>query len=77
MQNGLSPAQMLMGRRILTNLPIHEDLLTPKGHKVETDKEKQKQQHDERAKQLHDLKPGDHVRIRDHVSAKRGGTTLI
>ncbi|XP_055731765.1 metaxin-1-like [Salvelinus fontinalis] len=31
LQNGLSPAQMLMGRRIRTNLPIHEDLLTPRG----------------------------------------------
>lgn len=73
LQNGLSPAQMLMGRRIRTNLPIHEDLLTPKGAlKVKMDKEKekqkQKQQHDVKAKQLRDLKPGEHVRIRDHVT---------
>ena len=35
LQNGLSPAQMLMGRRIRSNLPVNEDLLTPKGaHKV-------------------------------------------
>ena len=73
LQNGLSPAQMLMGRRIRTNLPILEDLLTPKGaHKVKVakikEKQKQKQQHDKRAKHLRDLKPGEHVRIRDHVT---------
>jgi len=35
LQNGLSPAQMLMGRRIRSNLPVNEDLLTPKSaHKV-------------------------------------------
>ena len=73
LQNGLSPPQMLMERRIRTNLPILEDLLTPKGaHKVKVakikEKQKQKQQHDKRAKHLRDLKPGEHVRIRDHVT---------
>ena len=39
LQNGLSPAQMLMGRWIRTNRPILEDLLTPKGaHKVKVAK---------------------------------------
>lgn len=70
LQNGLSPAQMLMGRRIRSNLPISEDLLTPKGaHKVkhakERQKEKQKQLHDRSAKQLPTLKLGDRVRLRD------------
>lgn len=72
LQNSLSPAQMLMGRRIQTNLPIHEDLLTPKGaHEVKMDKEKkwkQKQQHDKRAKQLRVLMLREHVRIKDHVT---------
>ncbi|KAL1266977.1 hypothetical protein QQF64_002652 [Cirrhinus molitorella] len=31
LQNVLSPAQMLMSRMICTNLPIHQDLLTPVG----------------------------------------------
>ena len=31
LQNGQSPAQMLMGRRIHTNLPMHDHLLKPKG----------------------------------------------
>ena len=62
-----------MGRRIRTNLSILEDLLTPKGaHKVKVAKikenQKQKQKHDKRAKHLCDLKPGKHVRIRDHVT---------
>lgn len=70
LQNGLSPAQMLMGRRIRSNLPVNEDLLTPKGaHKVrkakEEQKAKQKQLHDRTAKHLPMLKPGDTVRLRD------------
>ena len=73
LQNGLSPAQVLMGRHLRTNLPMHENLLTPKGaHKIridkEKDKEKQKQQHNKRAKKLHRLRPGEQVRIRDHVT---------
>lgn len=73
LQNGLSPAQMLMGRRLRTNLPIHENLLTPKGaHKIKIDKEKdkvkQKQHHDKRAKKLRVLRPGERVTIRDHVT---------
>lgn len=44
LQNGLSPAQMLMGRRIRTNLPIHEDLLTPRGaHKVKLEGKTERQ----------------------------------
>lgn len=70
LQNGLSPAQMLMGRRIRSNLPVNEDLLTPKNaHKVrnarEEQKVKQKQLYDRTAKHLPMLKPGDVVRLRD------------
>uniref|UniRef100_A0A674NW69 Gypsy retrotransposon integrase-like protein 1 n=1 Tax=Takifugu rubripes TaxID=31033 RepID=A0A674NW69_TAKRU len=70
LQNGLSPAQMLMGRRIRSNLPVCEDLLTPKGasrirKSKEGQKEKQRQLHDRKAKHLPMLKPGDNVRLRD------------
>lgn len=70
LQNGLSPAQMLMGCRIRSNLPISEDFLTPKSaHKVrkerERQKQKQKQLHDRTAKRLPTLKRGDRVRLRD------------
>lgn len=69
-QNGLSRAQMLMGRRIRSNLPVCEDLLTPEGasrikNSKEGQKEKQRQLHDRKAKHLPMLKPGDVVRLRD------------
>uniref|UniRef100_A0A8C7QE35 Gypsy retrotransposon integrase-like protein 1 n=1 Tax=Oncorhynchus mykiss TaxID=8022 RepID=A0A8C7QE35_ONCMY len=65
LQNELSPAQIMMGRRIRNNLT-----LTPRGaHKVklakEKQKDKQKQRHDKSARHLPELKPGDHVRLRD------------
>nr|XP_054602637.1 uncharacterized protein K02A2.6-like [Nothobranchius furzeri] len=70
LQNGMSAAQMLMGRRIRSNLPVNEDLLTPKtAHKVKEAKDgqkvKQKQLHDRTARHLPSLKPGDKVRLRD------------
>ena len=60
----------LMGRRIRSNLPISEDLLTPKGaHKIRKEKVKQKEEqkrlHDRTAKRLPTLKHGDRVRLRD------------
>lgn len=71
LENGLSPAQMLMGRRIRTNLPIREDLLdTPHTSLVKTfklkQKIKQKRLYDRKAKPLTALKPGDTVKIRNH-----------
>lgn len=70
LQNGPSSAHMLMGRRIRSNLPVSEDLLTPKGaskvrKEKERQKEKQKQLHDRMAKRLSTLKRGDRVRLRD------------
>lgn len=67
LQNGLSPTQMLMGRRRRTNLPVMEDLLTPRGaHKIKADKErgkqKQKRLYDKGVKKLPVLRPGDQVR---------------
>lgn len=71
LENGLSPAQMLMGRRIRTNLPIREDLLdTPHTSLVKSfklkQKIKQKRLYDRKAKPLTALKPGDTVKIRNH-----------
>ncbi len=73
LQNGLSPAQMLMGRRIRTNLPIHQDLLTPAGaNRINEAKQqlknKQKENYDKKAKTLRKLKPGDRVRILNHAT---------
>lgn len=76
LQNGLSPAQMLMGRRIRTNLPIHQALLTPAGaNKIKAAKQqhkiKQREKYDKKAKTLQRLKPGDRVRILNHASGTR------
>lgn len=70
LQNRLPPAQMLMGRCIRSNLPVNEDLLTPKSaHKVrkvkEEQKVKQKPLYDRTAKHLPMLKPGGMVHLRD------------
>lgn len=71
LQNGLSPAQMLMGRRIRANLPISDELLNTHNSALvrlskERQQEKQKLYHDRRAKSLSDLRSGDQVRLRDH-----------
>ncbi|XP_061887621.1 uncharacterized protein K02A2.6-like isoform X2 [Entelurus aequoreus] len=69
LQNGLSPAQMLMGRRIRSNLPVNEDLLTPKGaHKIRHTKEVQKA----KQKQLHD-RTAKHLPMLRHLETKRTG----
>lgn len=74
LQNGLSPAQLLMGQRLRTNLPVKEELLTPTGaHKIKDNREKgkpkQKPQHDSRAKELPVLRPGDQVCVWDHLAS--------
>ncbi len=86
-QKGLSPVQMLMGRRIRTNLPIHQDLLTLAGvNKIKEAKQqlknKQKENYDKKAKTLQKLKPGDRVRILNHATGtrscwKRISTTVV
>ncbi|KAJ8353520.1 hypothetical protein SKAU_G00210870 [Synaphobranchus kaupii] len=64
---GFSPAQLLMGRRLWTNLPIMENLLkTKEGEKVrkfkEQQKSKQKLYYDRGTRNLPELHPGDNVR---------------
>jgi len=66
---------MLMGRRIRSNLPVNEDLLTPKStHKVrkvkEEQKVKQKLLYDRTAKHPPKLKSGDMVRLSDISTGK-------
>lgn len=68
---GQSPAQLLMGRRIRSNLPIHSDLLKTKDSKTvcrkkEKQQKKQKMYYDRKARELPPLKPGDKVVIRDY-----------
>ena len=74
MHNGYSPAEMLMGRRLRTDLPVDpntllpripdHDLIAAKEHKY---KAKMKQSYDNRykTKELPELEAGDSVYIRD------------
>ncbi|XP_053326251.1 uncharacterized protein K02A2.6-like [Spea bombifrons] len=67
---GYSPAQLLMGRRLRTNLPMKDDLLARRtGAQVkqfkENQKEKQKVYFDSRVKSLPELHKGEKVRIKD------------
>uniref|UniRef100_A0AAR2M2X3 Reverse transcriptase zinc-binding domain-containing protein n=1 Tax=Pygocentrus nattereri TaxID=42514 RepID=A0AAR2M2X3_PYGNA len=91
LQNSLSPAQILMGRRLRTNLPMHENLLTPKGaHKIKIDKEKDKEKQKTATRQKsketarikawrtsQDQRSCDRHLESAGFSAKRGGTTLL
>lgn len=61
---------MLIGRRIRSNLPVNEDLLTAKGafrirRAKEDQKAKRRQLHDQKVKHMPMLKPGDVVRLKD------------
>ena len=66
---GLSPAQLLMGRRLRTRLPLHRSLLKPQlvnqkhvQHSLNHRQKKQKEYYDRGTRKLNDLKPGDRVR---------------
>ncbi|XP_033643379.1 uncharacterized protein LOC117303321 [Asterias rubens] len=74
LQNGLSPSELLMGRKLKTTLPILPSNLHPKAQQDQTIRQKEeayrtKQQHNfnlrHRAKTLTTLHPGDSVWIRD------------
>ncbi|KAA0714109.1 Retrovirus-related Pol polyprotein from transposon opus [Triplophysa tibetana] len=65
---GMSPAQLLMGRRLKTKLPTSSKLLTPKGSKKVQEQLKQRQlkqkmYYDKNTKQLPEISPGDKVRV--------------
>lgn len=70
---GVSPAQLLMGRRLRSNLPIQTDLLkTNEGNSVkkfkEQQKTKQKFYYDRGTKNLPELHAGDQVRFKDKTN---------
>ena len=71
LQNGLSPAQMLMNRRIETTLPVHHKQLEPAVYAGVTAgkvhiREKQKQLHDKTACGLLPLCVDDRVRLQNY-----------
>lgn len=66
-------AQLLMGRRLRSNLPIHNELLKPKeGNSVkgfkEQQKAKQKFYYDRGTKNLPELQAGDQMRFKDKTN---------
>ena len=75
LQNGFSPAELLMNRRLRTNLPITETQLKPKvpdftsvKAKEEEQNRKQKKVFDSRhaTRKLDPLLPGEEVWVQDH-----------
>ena len=74
----LSPAQLLMGRRLRNKLPMKESLLQPASSNqkeiskyLEKTKENQKKYHDRHAsKDLKELQPGTKVRMQPWTAAK-------
>lgn len=66
---GLSPAQMLMGRRLKSKLPVTKTLLQPALYKnarsdLVSRQQKQKQYFNQGTRTLSDLQDGENVRIR-------------
>lgn len=79
---GMSPAQLLMGRRLRSNLPIQENLLkTREGEKVrkfkEQQKEKQKFYYDKGTRNLPELHTGDQVRLKDKTNTWAQKATVL
>ena len=79
---GISPAQLLMGRRLRSNLPIQENLLkTKEGGKVQRFKEQQKAKqkfyYDKGTQNLPELHTGDYVRLKDKTNTWSQKATVI
>ena len=80
----LSPAQMLMGRRLRTFIPVTEEMLKPQLYdpeevlpKLKERQRKQKVQHDRTAKELPPLKEGEVVRLKEGNKWKPARVTQI
>lgn len=80
----LSPAQMLMGRRLRTPIPVTENMLKPQLYgpeevlpKLKERQRKQKMQHDKTAKELPPLKEGEVVRVKEGRKWKPARVTEV
>lgn len=80
----LSPAQLLMGRRLRTSIPVLKKMLKPQGHdpedvlpKLKERQRKQKLKHDKSTKELPQLKEGEIVRVREGKKWKPGRITQV
>ena len=80
---GKSPAQLLMGRRIRSNLPVASELLETHDSKETVrhrafSQAKQKWYHDRcHGNELPELKPGDSVRVKDYTTARWATTGTV
>uniref|UniRef100_A0A3B3BGB0 Integrase catalytic domain-containing protein n=1 Tax=Oryzias melastigma TaxID=30732 RepID=A0A3B3BGB0_ORYME len=82
---GLSPAQLLMGRRPRNNLPAARALLKPMSfdshkvkHLLDKAKDTQKLYHDRRAGSIRpELQPGDEVRMAPHPGNRKWSPAVV
>uniref|UniRef100_A0A8P4K6X5 Integrase catalytic domain-containing protein n=1 Tax=Dicentrarchus labrax TaxID=13489 RepID=A0A8P4K6X5_DICLA len=79
---GMSLAQLLMGRRLRSNLPIQENLLkTEEGNRVKVFKEQQKAKqkfyYDKGTQNLPELHAGDQVRFKDKTNTWAQKATVL
>ena len=74
LESGLSPAQLLMGRRIKTTLPAHQKMYQSNNKdlvkKMKMQKLKQKEYYDRQSCELPKLSVGDRVCIHDHSTGE-------
>ena len=80
----MSPSQMLMGRRLRTQIPMTREVLKPQLYdpeevlpKLKERQRKQKLQHDQTAKELPPLRNGELVRVREGNKWKPATVTEI
>lgn len=75
---GMSPSQLLMGRRTRTQLPVREEALNPSYNSAQVKSSlkqrqiKQKKYYDRNTKSLQHLNPGDQIRVRQENTWQPG-----